>query len=157
MTTRKLQKTADSRGATISSGTISGFSEIGTGTSDLLSTSGSPTNWKKESNETFSAPVALPSRTSMTVHLVPINLVNQLEEYQSDLNLTYFALGSIVGAIFAIVVNWVTSENFLITKISVFLLVILSILFFVAIFFLNRIRNREKKLKKDINDNKSDI
>lgn len=98
----------------------------------------------------YTAPISLPRREDITVKLGPVNLVDRLDEYQSDENLLTFFLGIFIGAIVGIVSNWATEREFVVTPFSLILLAIFAALAIGSGVWLKRIRERRKKVKNEI-------
>ena len=74
------------------------------------------------------APVVLPSRDDLRITLVRSDQLDRLEEYRSDENLFFGLAGLFAGAILGILDNWFTNEEFVITKPTLVLMVLLAIL-----------------------------
>lgn len=77
------------------------------------------------------APIYIPSRENLAIGLVPVDLVYRLEEHRSDeikwQNILWVFIGSVLGMI----INWVTAENFTVTKVSI----IIGVVFIIMIIF----------------------
>jgi len=99
----------------------------------------------------YTAPISLPRREDITVKLGPVNLIERLDEYQSDENLLTFFLGIFIGAILGIISNWATASEFVVTPFSLILLGIFISLSIASGVWLKRIRNRRKKVNREIN------
>jgi hypothetical protein len=103
----------------------------------------------------LTAPVRLPSREAIAVQLGPLNLINRLEEYQSDENWAQFAIGVFFGAILGIVVEWMTSQDMTsqdleISQSSLVLMALLVVLTIASVLWLRRIRKRKSSLKEEL-------
>jgi hypothetical protein len=59
----------------------------------------------------LTAPVNLPERNSMAVNLVPIDLVNQLEECREDEVLIMAFFWAVIGLLGGIIINWITANG----------------------------------------------
>jgi len=85
---------------------------------------------EKDSEYYFTAPVEMPSREQMRVKLVPLHLVNRLEEARSDERFWGAVFWTVLGAILGIICNWVTSDPIIISRAS---LVVMAILIVVGV------------------------
>ncbi len=99
---------------------------------------------------TITAPVRLPPREAIAVQLGPVNLVNRLEEYQSDENLGHMLIGLFVGTALGILSNWVTNPDEGIAPVSVILLVFVLIIAFGVGIWLRRTKQRRSSVKREI-------
>lgn len=97
----------------------------------------------------ITAPVRLPPRDAITVQLGPINLVDRLEEYQSDENLGHTLIGLFFGAALGIIVNWVTAPSSP-SGISGVLLGFLIMIAIGAGIWLRRVKRRKQEVKSEI-------
>lgn len=68
-------------------------------------------NRLKATSHEITAPVALPSSDEMTVRLVPVNLLERLEEYRFDEAKWAAIQGVFFGAVLSLVVNMATGVN----------------------------------------------
>lgn len=93
-------------------------------------------------SEELTARVILPQQEDMDVRLVPSHSLERLEEYRSDENIAYLLIGLFGGAILGILGNWVTSENFVITRVSTVLVFVFAFLTVACIFWTRRIHQR---------------
>lgn len=109
-----------------------------------------PTTWHDRPEEPLTAPVSLPSQEAMTVRLGPLNLIERLEEYQSDENLAHAVIGLFVGAILGIIANWATNTPFQISSFSIVLIVLLVVLAISGGCYLKRIRRRKESVKRKL-------
>lgn len=75
-----------------------------------------PAPSKKASEYYFTAPVEIPTREQMKVKLVPVHLVNRLEEARSDEHFWGAVFWAVMGAILGIICNWATSDPIKITR-----------------------------------------
>ena len=108
------------------------------------------TTWCDRPEDTLTAPVRMPSQEAMTVRLGPINLIERLEEYQSDENLAHTFLGLFMGAILGIISNWANNTPFQISGFSAVLIVLLVILAIGVGIWLRRIRRRKESVKNKL-------
>jgi len=108
------------------------------------------TTWHEKPEDTLTAPVRMPSREAMTVHLGPLNLIERVEEYQADENQAHTLLGLFVGAILGIIANWATSTPFQISSFSIVLIVLLIILTISVYIWLRRIRRKKDSVKSKL-------
>lgn len=92
-----------------------------------------------------SAPVFIPDEDNLAVNLVQADIVYRLEEYRSDEQKWESIMWTFIGATLGIVVNWVTSDPIVITRIS-FVLVTILLLMVVITF----IATREYKRRADV-------
>ena len=106
------------------------------------------TTWRTSPGE-MTAPVRLPSREAMTVELRPMNLIERLDEYQSDENLAYGALGLFLGAILGIIGDWAVASypEFEVSPLSIALVVILAVMTLAVALWLYRIRRRRNRIE----------
>jgi len=108
------------------------------------------TTWHDKPEEALTAPVTLPSQEAMTVRLGPINLIERLEEYQSDENLACTLIGLFVGAILGIVANWATNTPLQISSLSIVLIVLLLVLGIGGVIYLKRIYRRKESVRSKL-------
>ncbi len=100
--------------------------------------------------DTFTAPIRLPSRESIAVQLGPLNLVDRLEEYQSDENLGHTLLGIFLGAVLGILGTWFTTPEVPISPFSIILIVVFIVIAIGIGIWLYRIKRRKRNVKADI-------
>jgi hypothetical protein len=74
----------------------------------------------------ISAPVHIPD--DLSIQLVPVDLVDKLEEYRSDQIKWETVFWAFIGAILGIIINWVTSSDLVITEVSVVTLALLALM-----------------------------
>lgn len=103
-------------------------------------------------SEELTARVVLPRQEHMDVQLVPSHSLERLDEYRSDENIAYLMIGVFAGSILGILSNWVTSENFTITRFSIILMGIVLALTVLCAVWAVVIRNRANEVKKRIFD-----
>lgn len=101
------------------------------------------TTWQKPIEEELTAPVKLPTPESMTVQLGPVNLIERLDEYQSDENIAHTLVGLFAGGALGILGNWAVNPGSSITGVSVVLIVVFIVLSVGVGFWLSRIRKRK--------------
>lgn len=92
----------------------------------------------------ISAPVRIPS---LTIDLVPADLVYRLEEYRSDQIRWEAVFWTFVGATFGVIVNWVTTDPITITKSSIILVVILGVMIIITGLSAREYKKRADMLK----------
>lgn len=97
---------------------IKGYSHPDQGTSGR--------NWEENVSD-LSAPVYLPKRTSLSVDLVPSDLVFRLEEYRKDGSFFTAFFWTLIGTILSILYDLVTTVPFLLSVNSISLLILLGI------------------------------
>ncbi len=100
--------------------------------------------------DAITAPIRLPSRESIAVHLGPLNLVDRIEEYQSDENLGHTLLGIFLGAALGMLGTWFTTPEAPISSFSIILLVIFIVIAIGVGIWLYRIKRRKRSVKDDI-------
>lgn len=124
-------------------------SPISTGVEEVEEIIAAPdaTTWHESPEDELTAPVMLPSQETLAVRLAPINLIERLEEYQTDENLAYILIGLFIGAIFGIICNWATSAPFQMSRPSIVLILLLIILAIGTGIWLYRIHKRKKSVK----------
>ncbi len=76
----------------------------------------------------LTAPVRIPSPDSLTIGLVPSDLVYRLEEYRSDQRRWEALAWIFLGAALGIIVNWVTEDPIVISRSSLVFLVLFLVL-----------------------------
>lgn len=108
------------------------------------------TTWQEPIEEELTAPVKLPTPESMTVQLGPVNLIERLDEYQSDENIAYTLVGLFTGAALGILGNWAVNAGSPITGVSVVLVVVFILLSVGIGFWLWRIRKRKIAVRNRI-------
>ena len=128
-----------------------GDSTSGPGLDDVPNVFGSSdaTNISTPSDEGLNAPVRIPSRDKLAVKLVPFDLVYSFDEHISDSNVMSAAFWTFFGATLGVIVNWVTAENFVITRLSFFILVVFVVL---TIFFGILMRKYSKRANDKMNE-----
>lgn len=78
--------------------------------------------------EGLTAPIVMPTPEDMQIRLVPTHWLERLEEYRADeANAKAIAL-LFCGAILGILINWATSEQFIVTRFSVVLILLFGLL-----------------------------
>ena len=98
----------------------------------------------------ISAPINIPDLEEMTVLLVQADVVYRLEEYRSDQQHWESIMWTLVGAILGVLVNWVTSEPVVISKISILVLIMFSIFACIASVSVTKYRKRAEQMKDRI-------
>lgn len=93
--------------------------------------------------------VILPSSDELSIHLAPIHLMQQLEEYRADEAKVHLLVGLFGGAVLGILGNWATSD-LSITIESVFLLLIMLSLTAISVWWLKVIERRARKVQDRI-------
>lgn len=101
-------------------------------------------------SEDLTARVILPRKEDMNVKLVPLHSFERLEEYRADENIAYLLIGSFGGAILGILSNWATTRPFVVTEVSVILLLLLVILIGLCLLWLRRLARRSESVKQDM-------
>lgn len=104
------------------------------------------TTWEDRTDDELTAPVKLPPPESMTVQLAPINLVERLDEYQSDENLAHTLIGLFVGGALGILSDWAVGSDHVITQISIILISSFLALAICVGIWLLRIKKRKTKV-----------
>lgn len=110
------------------------------------------TTWRPAA-EDLTAPVRLPSQEAMTVQLGPVNLIDRLDEYQSDENLGYALLGLFLGVILGILGDAAASSDveFTISRYSIVAIIVLGVVTLAVVVWLYRLRVREKRVHGQLN------
>ena len=121
-----------------------------TGAEDRGTVAIDKTTWQAAEDELLVAPVELPSKKSLAVKLGPINLIDRLDEYQSDENALYALVGLFGGGALGILVDWAASADTPISPLSVSLAAIFVFITIIVTFFLLRIRSRKESVKKKL-------
>ncbi|MCB0172492.1 MAG: hypothetical protein KDJ97_18250 [Anaerolineae bacterium] len=73
----------------------------------------------KEQERELNARIVLPPREDMSVKLVPSHSLERLEEYRGDESIAFLLIGLFGGAIMGVLINWITDEDFVITRQSI--------------------------------------
>lgn len=111
------------------------------------------TTWREPSEPAdLTAPVEIPSKESMTVKLSPSNLVERIDEYQSDENLAHTVIGLLVGTIIGIISDWLIEEPLKISDASLVLAIACVVFTIFAVIWLYRIRKRKKSVKRKLEE-----
>ncbi|MCA1568269.1 MAG: hypothetical protein LC803_22015 [Acidobacteria bacterium] len=113
---------------------------------EILSTA----NRAVDQSEVLTARVILPRQEDMNVRLVPSHSLERLEEYRRDENVAYLFIGVFAGAIFGTLSNWATTETFLMTRSSVLLVSVLSMLTIACIIWVRVIQKRANVVRGQI-------
>lgn len=115
---------------------------------DELTRGTSDKDWDQTS-QNLTAPVHLPTRDSLTVDLVPYDLIVKLDEYRGDYDLysglSFLFLGAIIGFILDLLVNHQKINSIIVT-----ILASLSLLLITNLFFFVRSLKRVNKKKNEI-------
>jgi cbb3-type cytochrome oxidase subunit 3 len=101
-------------------------------------------------SEDLTARVILPRQEDMDVRLIPSHSLERLEEYRSDENVAYLLIGSFSGAILGVLSNWLTSEDLIITRFSIILMVILFIAMVASVLWSRKIHQRAEVVRRQI-------
>jgi hypothetical protein len=101
-------------------------------------------------NKELTARILLPERKHLNVPLAPVHSLERLEEYRSDENIAYLLTGAFVGAILGILSNWADNDPFVLTRISIVLMILLVILTIFCVIWAIRLNRRATSVKKDI-------
>lgn len=103
----------------------------------------------------ISAPINIPDLEEMTVLLVQADVVYRLEEYRSDQQHWEAIMWTLVGAILGVLVNWITNEPIVISKISILAIIMFSILACIAFASVVKYRKRAEKMKERVLNSKT--
>jgi hypothetical protein len=98
----------------------------------------------------ISAPINIPDIEEMTVLLVQADVVSRLEEYRSDQQHWESIMWTLIGAVLGVLVNWVTSEPMVISKVSILVIVLFLVFSFIAFTAAFKYRKRAEKMKDRI-------
>jgi hypothetical protein len=98
----------------------------------------------------ISAPINIPDLEEMTVLLVQADIVHRLEEYRSDQQHWEAIMWTLVGAILGVLVNWITNEPIVISKISVLAIILFTIFACIALASVTKYRKRAETMKERI-------
>ena len=123
-----------------------GFYSRGQGTS--------ASDWGSKYDD-LTVPIKLPERNSLSVDLVPSDLVFKLEEYRKDGSIFTAFFWTLLGSIISILYDLFTTNPFTLSINSISLLVILSIFLIangiLSIIFTLRANKKIKEIKNSIN------
>lgn len=97
------------------------------------------------------APIYIPSRESLAIGLVPIDLVYRLEEYRSDEKKWESILWAFIGAILGIATSWLTAENLQINNYSIILLIVFVVMATFSGVTAYNYQKRAGEIKKKLN------
>jgi len=101
-------------------------------------------------SEELTARILLPPPEMTDVQLLPSGALDRLEEYRSDENIVYLLIGAFSGAMLGILSNWATSEDFIITRMSLVLLGIFAALFSISLIWVWRLHKRIAAIKQKV-------
>lgn len=101
-------------------------------------------------SQELTARLLLPSTEVTDQQLAPVHLLEHLEEYRNDEKITYLLTGAFAGALLSVVVNWVTSEQLIITRSSILFVVLLGLLTLLCLMWAYAINRRAAAIKKRI-------
>ena len=102
----------------------------------------------KSKTESLTANVIYPD--NLHVKLVPVNLLDHLEEVRSDINIAYLSVGTWAGAVLGILISWGTDENFTVTRVSLILMTIFGLSLIGSLLKAQELRKRGNKLKEQM-------
>lgn len=121
---------------------------LGTGLSTAAGTGYAHPDEPYASSE-LTAPIQLPDRSRLTMHMVPRDLVYQLLEYKSDGNRLASIFWSLAGGAIGLAINWATSYPAVITHASVATLACLVVFgSVIAYLWHDEAKRAEAKLKE---------
>jgi len=103
----------------------------------------------KADNKLLTAQVILPSAEDMSVRLVPLHSLERLEEYRSDENKAFLLIGIFAGSVLGVVGNWATGD-LTISRVSIFMLVVMLVLTFLTIYWARVIAKRSDNVRRQI-------
>lgn len=103
-----------------------------------------------DARQPFSASIKLPPRNTMEVRLVPVTMLDRLEEYRSDENLSYLLMGVFSGAILGVLTNWTTDSPSSVTEFSVLFLFFLIVLMIFSSTWAYRLAKRVRRVKDEM-------
>jgi hypothetical protein len=98
----------------------------------------------------LTARILLPRAELMNVQLVRSDALDRLEEYNSDQNIAFLLVGAFLGAILGILSNWATNENFVITRFSAVLILVLIALLIGSGVWAWQLRKRAATVKRQM-------
>jgi hypothetical protein len=93
------------------------------------------------------APVELPTPDQMKVKLVPSHLLSQLEETRADESYWSSVGWAFLGAALGVIVNWITSNQFTITRPSLIVILVFIICSALAFVATRRYSGRSKAIR----------
>lgn len=102
----------------------------------------------------LTAPVNIPSRDKLAVNLVPADLVTRFVELQADEGKVAAFFWALVGAVFGIIVNWTTSDNIIITRPSIIVLILLVLVGVLVFLYMRGLTQRSKSKLQEIDFSK---
>ena len=101
------------------------------------------------SSTMFSVPILVPEQEREPIILIRTDRLQLMEGYRSEQN-KWFSIGwAFIGGVIGIVVNWITSENIVISKPSIILIFVFAAIGFMSLF---TARHFEKKAEIYIGD-----
>lgn len=103
-----------------------------------------------EASSRLQAEILLPPEEEMRVRLVPSDSLDRLEEYRSDENKAYLLIGIFSGAVLGILSNWVTADDFQVTRISVTLMLLFVTLATLAYSWARQSSQRASRIRQRI-------
>lgn len=98
----------------------------------------------------LSAPVKYPDQKDLEVKLVRVDIVNRLEENNSDLLWWQSTLFAFIGGIFGVIVNWATIGTPTFSMASIIIILVFIITAVIIGFYVHKLQNRIAKEKEKL-------
>jgi hypothetical protein len=102
-----------------------------------------------------SAPIYVPDREDIAILLVPFDTVHRLEEYRAEHQYWEVVMWTFIGSILGVIVNWTTSQPIIFSKVSVILLIMLTIFTVIAFASSIKYKKRVEKIKEKMEQQKT--
>jgi hypothetical protein len=95
----------------------------------------------------ISAPIDIPGANELAILLVPLTIVERLEESRSDQRYWESITSALGGAVLGIFINWITGDPIIISKISILAVIMLSTFLCIALVSVNKYKRRADNAK----------
>lgn len=101
-------------------------------------------------NRDYYAGISMPPEEDLIVYLASVNSLERLDECNRDINLFTLVFGALVGAMFAIPINWATNPKFEVTNISLGFEALFFMLALACGYYMYTLRQRAVALRQQL-------